>query len=111
MNRCSGIKADGSACERVVAGSQTYCWGHDPRYVEERKRTAAQGGRVKASDVRFLKDQLATLYRDIRDGHLDPRRGSVLVQVSNAQLRAVDLERSVREHDELEARMRILEGA
>ncbi len=109
-SRCTAIRADGERCERIV-GTGAFCFAHDPANFEQRKRVAAQGGRSKGSgEVRRLKDQLATLYRDLRDGHLDPRRGGVLVQVTNAQLRAVDLERSVREQDELEARLRTLEG-
>jgi len=64
MPRCIGSKPDGSHCTRIVAGSSSYCYAHDPNRAEERRRHAKRGGRGKLTEpmkeLRGLKNSSRT---------------------------------------------------
>ena len=100
MPRCAGKKGDGTPCERIVGSSQEYCYAHDPAFAEDRKRTASKAARSPAAsrssrEIRQIKGRLEDL--------------AVANQIANTQLRAIELERRVREQDELEGRLDELE--
>ena len=42
MPRCPAIKRDGGQCTTIVKPPQTYCYQHDPKRAEERKRNASR---------------------------------------------------------------------
>jgi hypothetical protein len=95
------------ACERIVGASQEYCYAHDPTYAEERKRAASKAARSPArgrsnSEIREIKGRLKDLYAAVLEGRAERAAAAVANQVANTQLRAIELERRVREQDELE---------
>ena len=115
MPRCAGKKGDGTPCERIVGSSQEYCYAHDPSYAEDRKRAASKAAKSPAQEPLQLGDQ-----GDHRDGSRTSTlpcwracgaapAAAVANQIANAQLRAIELERRVREQDELEERLDELE--
>jgi uncharacterized coiled-coil protein SlyX len=57
-----------------------------------------------------LKDELRALIRELKAGEVQPGVASVLTQLFNVLLRALDQERRVKDQDELEARIAGLEG-
>lgn len=61
------------------------------------------------SEVQALRDHLTTLHDEVRDGVVNAKTGAVLNQVLNTRLRLVELERKVRDQDELEDRITELE--
>jgi hypothetical protein len=90
MPRCAGKKEDGSPCERIVGASQTHCYSHDPERAAERRRNASRGGRSKANaEIAGLKAQLKKLAADVLSG---------------------EVERKIKETEELEARLEALEA-
>src|SRR5215217_786040 len=100
MPRCAGKKGDGTPCERIVSASHEYCYAHDPAFAEERRRAASKAARSPATsrssrEIRQIKGRLEDL--------------AVANQIANTQLRAIELERRVREQDELEGRLDELE--
>jgi hypothetical protein len=106
MARCSAIKPNGERCQRSADGQHGLCWAHDPTNAEARRRTASRGGRGKASrEISDLKAYLEDLARDVRSGDVDPKVGAVVNQIVNTRLRALELERSVRETEELVAEL------
>jgi len=71
---------------------------------------ASKAARSKPSrELSGLKVQLQDLTRDVLAGDLETGRAAVANQLINTRLRAVELERKIRESDELEARIEELE--
>ena len=112
MARCAGFKADGASCERIVGASQTYCYAHDPARAGERKRNASKAGKGTGSrEIRDLKKQLEELATGVLDETVERANAAVVNQILNTQARLIELERKVKETDELEARLDALEQA
>ncbi len=110
MARCAGYKPDGIPCERIVKASQTYCFSHDPERAGERKRNASKAGKGGGSmEIRDLKKQLEDLAAGVLDGTVDRGNAAVINQIINTRARLIELERKVREVEELEARIAELE--
>ena len=110
MDRCAGIKRDGSRCTVTVEEGQVYCWWHSPAYSEERRRAASRGGRAKANPLtRDLHRQLERLGEDVASGKLQPYRAAVIVQAINGRIRLIETERRIKEQEELLERLERLE--
>jgi hypothetical protein len=114
MPRCAGKKADGTPCERIVGSSQEYCYAHDPVFAEDRKKAASKAARSPATsrssrEIRQIKGRLEDLYGAVLEGSVTRQAAAVANQIANTQLRAIELERRVREQDELEERLDELE--
>jgi hypothetical protein len=115
--RCEAITQAGSRCRLDATAGATWCYSHDPARVEERRRNARKAGR-SGGNGRAGTSELAGIKRDIRgvldgvlDGRIDRGAGACAAQLLNVLLRAVELERKIREADELEGRLRDLERA
>jgi hypothetical protein len=112
MGQCTATKRNGEPCTLPAVGQQSLCWAHDPKNAEKRRKGQSRGGRGKAStEVRDLKGQLQDLATGVLEGRLDRGNAVVVNQILNTRLRAIDLERKIREQDELEERLAALEGA
>jgi hypothetical protein len=111
MPQCAGIKRDGGRCTVVVGPRATYCYSHDPRRAEQRKRNASRGGRSKGggSEIADLKAQLRTLAADVLSGEVGRSEAAVVNQILNTRARLIELERKMREQEELEERLEALE--
>ena len=114
MGRCAGKKGDGTPCERIVGASQTFCYAHDPSYAEDRKRAASKAARSPAKgrsnmEIREIKAQLKDLCAAVLEGRAERAAAAVANQIANTQLRAIELERRVRDQEELEERLDELE--
>jgi hypothetical protein len=110
MPRCAASKPDGSPCERIVGASQRYCYAHDPARSEERRRNASRGGKSKGnSETADLKAQLRKLASYVLSGEVGRSEAAVVNQILNTRARLIELERKVREQEELEARLEALE--
>ena len=114
MARCSGIRADGGRCGAQAIRSSEYCVNHHPDYEDARRRRNSKGGKrggrgrpqVELSDI---KSQLHDLAEDVLTGKQETGRAAVANQLINTRLRAIELERKIKETDELEARIEALE--
>ena len=112
MPRCSGHKPDGTSCERIVSASQSYCYAHDPARAAERRRNASRAGKSTGSrEIRDLKRRISDVVDAVLDGTQDRGRAAVAIQGFNSLRGVLELERKVREVDELEARIEELERA
>jgi hypothetical protein len=106
--RCAGIKRDGGRCTAIVEGS--FCYQHDPQKAAERKRNASRAGKRGSSrELRDLKHRISGVIDGVLDGDQDKGRAAVAIQGFNALRGVLELERKVRELDELEARIEELE--
>lgn len=110
MPRCRETKADGTPCERIVPAYKRYCYSHDPDRAEERKRNASRAGKsVGGKEIKDLKRRISDVVDAVLSGSQDRGRAAVAIQGFNSLRGVLELERKVREVDELEARLEALE--
>src|SRR5829696_1810870 len=109
MPRCAGTKRDGGQCTTIVPPSQTHCYQHDPDRAEERRLNASRAARARHDpEVREIKKLLKDLYAGVLEGRVERAAAAVANQVANTRLRAIEVERRIREANELEG---VLEDA
>jgi hypothetical protein len=112
MARCAAVKPDGTPCVRIVDASQKYCYAHDTRHQEARSRAASKAARSKPRrELQALRKQASKLYDEVHSGEVEPKAGAVLTQITNTQARILELERKLKETEELEERLEALEQA
>lgn len=112
MPQCQGIKRDGGRCTAGVTLGVQWCFNHDPARADERRRNASRAGRGGGTqDVRNLKRRISDLIDGVLAGEVDRGRAAVAMQGFNALRGVLELERKVREVDEIEARLDALEGS
>lgn len=110
MAVCAGTKRDGGRCTATVDPPQEYCWWHDPANAEQRRRAASRGGKSTGGrDVKDLKRRISEVVDAVLSGSQDRGRAAVAIQGFNALRGVLELERKVKETDELEARIEELE--
>src|SRR5215204_3787046 len=110
MATCAGIKRDGGRCTATVEPPQEYCFWHDPESADKRRRAASKGGKGKASkELPKIKALLEDLTDRVLSGELETGPASVANQLINTRLRAIEVERKIREAEEIEERLTRLE--
>ena len=111
MGRCAANTEDGRPCERIVKAAQRYCYSHDPGRAGERRRNASKAARSRPSrDLANVKAQLQEMADKVLSGEQDRSTAAVAGQLLNIKLRAIEVERKIKETDELEARIETLES-
>ena len=116
MSKCTAITRGGTRCRGGAIGGSDYCYSHDPDRAEERRRHASKGG-TKAGrgrgripgEVPAIKARILTLAEDVLTGEQDKGAAAVAGQLFNTALRAVELERKIKETEDLERRLEALE--
>ena len=112
MFTCIGLKKTGERCAATVDPPQTYCWWHDPANADQRSRAASKAAKSKGStELGDVKRQLRDIADAVLEGSLDKGRGSIAAQVLGVFTRVVEVERKIREQDELIERFEELEAA
>src|ERR671921_1310576 len=107
---CCATKRNGEPCTLPANGKQGLCWAHDPTTAEQRRRRAQRGGGAKANrELPSIKAQLEDLTERVLSGDLETGRAAVANQLVNTRLRAVELERKIREPEDIEERIAALE--
>ena len=108
--QCTAVKRNTERCTLPANGPQGLCWAHDPANAEKRRRGASRGGKAKANrELPSIKARLEDLTEQVLSGALETGRAAVANQLINTRLRAIELERKIKETDELEARIEALE--
>jgi hypothetical protein len=111
MSRCAGITRQGGRCERSADSANGLCWLHDPRRSEDRRRAASKAGKSKPSaEITNVKRELMRVVDGVLDGSVERGRGAVAAQLYGVILRALELERRIKETQELEQRISELEA-
>ncbi len=112
MVGCGGTTRDGRQCTATVEPPNAYCWWHDPANATQRKRAAAKGGKSKPNrEIRGYKQEVRDLIAAVENGDQDRADASVMLQGYRVLKDFAELERRVREQDDLEARIEQLERA
>src|SRR5215210_1090317 len=110
MGRCAAIKPNGERCRLDAQEKQDTCWAHSPENSEKRRKRASRGGRAKANrELPQLKALLEDLTEQVLAGDLETGRAAVANQLINTRLRAIEVERKIREAEEIEERIASLE--
>ena len=101
--RCAAITRAGERC-KLDATSGSYCWSHAPENTDARKSRARRGGKARgAGEMAEVKREIRGVIDDVISEKVDKGVGAVALQGYNTLLRAIELERRVKETDELEA--------
>src|SRR5215212_7286130 len=110
MPRCAGTKRDGGQCTTIVPPPLTHCYQHDPERAEERRLNASRAAKSRHDpEIREIKRLLKDLYTGVLEGRVDRAAAAVANQIANTRLRAIEVERRMREAEELEGRLDELE--
>ncbi len=110
MPQCSAIKRSGARCTASVRPGDEWCWNHDPANADKRRRNASRAGKSTGSrEITSIKAQLAEMVEAVLSGAVSTAPYAVANQILNTRLRAVELERRIRETDELAERIGQLE--
>ena len=104
MNRCHATKANGEPCTLPANGSQGLCWAHAPENAERRKRAASKAAKAKGNrEVIVLKEEIKAVIAEVKAGNLDRNVAAVMLQGYRTLRDFIELERRVKETDELAA--------
>ncbi|MDP9457813.1 MAG: hypothetical protein M3Q49_01775 [Actinomycetota bacterium] len=111
---CRSTTQYGRPCQNPAPPGRDVCWSHDPEHVAQRAKNARAGSYAAHSpgttEIQELKDELKALVREVKAGDVAPGIATVITQLSNVILRAIEQDRKVRELDDLEERLAALEG-
>jgi hypothetical protein len=104
MQFCREVKGNGQPCKAPATGEHGYCWAHHPdnRGKVSRQRSRAAKSK-KNTEAKILKEELKQLKVDVLAGNVDRRDADVVVRIYNAIRGFMELERGIREQDELVA--------
>jgi hypothetical protein len=107
--RCAAITKAGARCQ-LEATNGSYCWNHAPENAEARKQRGRRGGKARgASELSEVKRSIRAVVADVLEGRVERGIGAVVFQGYNTLLKAVEVERRIREEEELLARIEQLE--
>lgn len=112
MPACSAIKGNGERCRGVPVHGSDICAAHHPSTQARRRAGGRRGGRARArgpAGIDEVRQELDELAAKVERGELEPRVAAVLTQIHNARLRGLQIAREIREQEELEERLQILE--
>ena len=114
MGPCRATKANGEPCKGTATGPHGLCWAHAPENADRRRRMASKAARAKPNrELAGIKALLSELTTRVLGGEdvepLETGRAAVANQLLNTRLRAVEVERKVKETEDLEARIEELE--
>jgi hypothetical protein len=98
-----------------MKGSQ-WCFNHSPDYSEERRRNASKGGRAggkaqpgTGDEVSWLRQTLKDVVDGVLTENMNRSRAAVAVQALNALQSLLETEHRIKEAQEFEERIAVLE--
>ena len=110
MGRCQGLKRDGGRCTASVAPGVQWCFNHDPERAADRKRNASRAGKSSGGrEIPDLKRRISDVVDAVLEGSQDRARAAVAIQGFNALRGVLELERKVKEQEEVLERIEALE--
>jgi hypothetical protein len=108
--RCAAITSAGERC-KLDATSGSYCWSHAPENAAARSSRARRGGKARgAGEMAEVKREIRRVLDDVDSKRTERGVGAVIFQGYNTLLKAIEIERKIREQEELEARLVALES-
>jgi hypothetical protein len=119
LSVCAAIKPDGARCKARAMKSSQWCFNHHPEHSVERQRNASKGGKrggrgrpagSGTEGLQDIKNLLKSLTNDVLSGDVERATAIAANQLLNTSLRAIELERKIKETEELEVRLEALEA-
>jgi hypothetical protein len=119
MKRCEAIKPSGDRCKARAMRDSQWCYNHDPEHAAARSVSAGKAGSTPhkrkhistgTRELPSIKRRLIEIAEGAINGEVDKSRAAVAGQVYNCVLRAIEIERKIKESEELEARIAELEA-
>ena len=114
--RCSFIKAGGEQCRGIATGGAALCYAHDPARAEERSRHASKAGRTGGngrssglSETAEAKRYIRVLVSKLLKGEVERDVATAAFMGLGTLARYIELERKIREQDEVLERLEALE--
>lgn len=118
--RCTAITQGGGRCKGTAIDSSGLCHAHHPDRAEQRSRAAKKGGKRGGrgrrsqsgnAEIQNLKHQLCEMAEAVLSRAVPTAPYAVANQILNTLLRAIELERRIKETEDHEARLEKLEHA
>ena len=114
MAKCSGITQAGTACRGIPIGDSQCCYAHHPDHSNARRRHGSRGGKRGGrgrpqAELSDLKRRISEVIDAVLEGSQDRGRAAVAIQGFNALRAVLELERKIKETEDLEARIQALE--
>lgn len=114
--RCEAITRAGARCQAEAMEGYQWCYSHRPDLAEQRKANARRGGRAggrgrsSLDETEQAKKYIKGLVSQLLKGQVRREIANSCFTGLNVLARYVELERRIRETDELEARIEALEA-
>src|SRR5215212_9806204 len=117
LTKCTAITRGGTRCKGIAIDSSDYCYAHHPDRADDRKRAAQKGGKAggrgrlapSQEETQAIKALLEDLTDRVLEGELPTGVAAVANQLINTRLRAIEVERKVRELEDVLVRIEALE--
>ena len=113
--RCTAITKGGSRCSHT-ATADTFCHLHHPDRAEQRRRDASRGGKTGGngrssglSETGEAKRWIRVLVSQLLKGEVERDVATACFMGLGTLARFIELERRIREQDEIEERLAALE--
>jgi hypothetical protein len=102
MTICRATKRNGEPCTLAANGPHGFCWAHDPQNAAKRRRMASHASRARGThEIIELKSEIRRVIAEVEAGNMDKLVGQVVLQGFRVWKDAIELERRVRETDEV----------
>ena len=114
---CRAMTKYGRPCQNAPLPGKEECYSHspDPEHVARRVRNARARSYAAHSpgttEIAELKDELKALVREVKAGEVAPGVATVITQLSNVILQAIEQDRKTREIEEHGERLAALEDS
>jgi hypothetical protein len=115
MARCSTIKPNGTRCGGQAMRESEWCFSHHPEHAEGRRQRASKGGNRAGRgrpllEVHDIAAQLQALVDKVLAGDLARADAAVIGQLLNYKRAVIATALTVRQQEEMEARLEELEA-
>jgi len=107
--QCKGTKRDGSACTLLAWDGSEWCWAHHPQTAAKRVENGRVGGRKRPKEIQQIKRDIRQLIADVKEERIDKGRASVAFQGYGVLKGMIEVERRVKETEDLAERITELE--
>ncbi len=108
--RCQALTRGGGWCKLDATRGSNYCWSHSPETADARRQRARKGGKARGTgELAEIKRSIRNVIEGVRDGSIERGIGAVVFQGFNMLLKAAEVERRIKETEELEERLETLE--
>ncbi len=109
---CSAITSTGTRCKRIAMAGSEYCFAHDASTADHRSRNASVAARARRNPDEIGEIKLISrgMVGKVLDGSMDRQTAFAVTQTLNTWMRALEIERRIRETEEYGERLAALEN-